>query len=216
VIENNLGTVILSVRQYWYERSLRYVEHSDDEKLDIADWELLQRGYLHKKVAYTKYAYGCDIHRSPWVVPEVQNIIKSARVQRRDRKKSYLNKTPISYLNRLPLGICLLVLEVICPPDFTQCDVQDTRSLLSVFALDAPESFWRSRLQNNRDLFFELDRVRNHDSLDWQYVWLGFMDLLVDHTWFISSGLATRKRALRSIKPSASNFEKLRCVKGRC
>lgn len=205
VIEKKLGKVIRSVRKYWFKRTLRYMELSSDEMLGTWDMDSFFRAHVYDEVAYAKYqeyAFGCDIHISPWVVPEVQNIINLARAQRTDWKSSHFNK--------LPLEICLLVLEDICPLDFTQCDVQCTRNMLSVFALDVPEFFWRSRLQTNRDLFFEVDCITDHDSLDWQYLWLGLMDLLADHTWFISSGLATRKRALRSIKPIVSHFKSLR------
>ncbi|KAJ5746191.1 hypothetical protein N7520_011373 [Penicillium odoratum] len=183
VIEKNLVKVISAVRQYWYWRTPRYMELSMDERLGVMDMDTSFRANEWDKVAYAKYpeyAHGCDIHRSPWVVPEVQNIIKLARAQRRDRKSPDLNK--------LPLEICLLVLDIICPLDFTQRDVQSTSNMLSVFVLNVPEFFWRSRLQANHDLFFEVDCVRDHDSLDWQCLWLGLMDLLADHTWFISSG----------------------------
>lgn len=205
VIEKKLDKVVRAVRQYWYKRCPRHMKLPRDGTLGILDVNLFSRAHEDGEVAYAKYqayAFGCDIHISPWVVPEVQNIINLARAQRTDWKSSHFNK--------LPLEICLLVLEDICPLDFTQCDVQCTRNMLSVFALDVPESFWRSRLQTNRDLFFEVDCVRDHDSLDWQYLWLGLMDLLADHTWFVSSGLATRKRALRSIKPIVSHFRNLR------
>ncbi|KAJ5729217.1 uncharacterized protein N7483_003725 [Penicillium malachiteum] len=66
---------------------------------------------------YEKYAFGCDIHRGSWLVPEVQNVIDLARTQRLNSSCSRLKTLPF------PLKICLLVLDIICPIEFTEFDV---------------------------------------------------------------------------------------------
>jgi hypothetical protein len=77
--------------------------------------------------------------------------------------------------------------------------------MLSVFALELPHAFWRSRLQSKRELFFEVDLLET-DSVDWQLLWLGLMGLLSDK-WYSSSGLANRERLVGQIKRIIANFQ---------
>ncbi|KOS36354.1 hypothetical protein ACN38_g12913 [Penicillium nordicum] len=82
------------------------------------------------------------------------------------------------------------------------------RNMLSVFTLNLPDAFWRSRLQSKRDLFFEVDLLENEtDPVDWQVLWLGLMDLLCAK-WYNSSGLTHRERLVGLIKGIIANFNK--------
>ena len=189
LIEKRLDQVVQAARQYWQvHKGWAYT-----------DPDTLYRAQIDE-VSYVRcesYYYGCDIFVNPWIIPELQNTIQLAQ--------KTVGKRKSSYLSRLPLEISLLVAEIICPVIYTQSDVQNLGNMLSVFALNFPDAFWTSRLQTKRDLFFEVDLLEI-DSLDWQLLWLGLMDLLSDK-WYNSSGLAHRERLLGPISGIIANFQ---------
>jgi hypothetical protein len=190
LIEKTLGQVVQAARQYW---------QTHKKEWGRADLDTLFRAQLDR-VPYVRcesYVRGCDIYVNPWIIPELQNTIQLAQ--------NMVGKRKSSYLNRLPLEISLLVAEIICPIIYTQSDVQNMRNMLSLFALNLPDAFWRSRLQSKRDLFFEVDLLET-DSVDWQLLWLGLMGLLSDK-WYSSSGLAHRERLLGPIREIIANFQ---------
>ncbi|KAJ5415914.1 hypothetical protein N7465_004609 [Penicillium sp. CMV-2018d] len=192
LIEKTLGQVVQAAWQYWQPHKKGW---------GVTDIDTIYRAQLDE-VPYVKcesYVRGCDIFVNPWIIPELQSIIQLA--QNRGKRKS-------SYLNRPPLEISLLVAEIICPIIYTQSDVQNMRNMLSVFALNLPDAFWRSRLQSKRDLFFEVDLLET-DSVDWQILWLGLMDLLSDK-WYTSSGLAHREKVLGPIREIIAIFQGIR------
>lgn len=82
--------------------------------------------------------------------------------------------------------------------------------MLSVFLVDISESFWKRRLELNLDLLLELDLLEKADleSLDWQVLWMGLMDLL-SHPLWPASGLATRQRILPFMKEIIVSFHEL-------
>ena len=97
------------------------------------------------RVAYARYEFyyhGCDLYRDPWIVPEVRNAIKLAQQTGENTRCS-------SRLSILPLEVCLLITEIICPFEYSHSDVENTRDMLSVFGWTLPDWFWRSRLQLN-------------------------------------------------------------------
>jgi hypothetical protein len=190
LIENTLGQVVQAAMQYWQTHKKGWA---------VYDTDTIFRAQLDG-VPYVRcesYVRGCDVFVNPWIIPELQNAIQVAQNMVGKRKSSYLNK--------LPLEISLLVAEIICPIIYTQSDVQNMRNMLSVFALNLPDAFWRSRLQSKRDLFFEVDLLET-DSVDWQLLWLGLMGLLSDK-WYNSSGLAHRERLLGPIREIIANFQ---------
>jgi hypothetical protein len=137
LIEETLDQVIQAANQYWRTH----------KGWGITDIDTIFRAQLDG-VSYVRCessGRGCDIFVNPWIIPELQDIIQLAQKMVGKRKV---------YLNRLPLEISLLVAEIICPIIYTQSDVQDLRNMLSVFALNLPDAFWKSRLQSKRDLFF--------------------------------------------------------------
>ena len=149
---------------------------------------------------YKSYFFGYNIFINLWIIPEVQSTIQLAR--------EIVGKRKSSYFNRLPLEISLLVAEIICRIDYTRSDIKNMRNMLSVFTLNLPDAFWRSRLQSKRDLFFEVDLLENEtDPVDWQVLWLGLMDLLCAK-WYNSSGLTHRERLVGLIKGIIANFNK--------
>lgn len=191
-IEETLGQVVQAARQYW----------KTHKGWAVTDLDTLFRAQLDE-VPYVRcesYVRGCDIFVNPWIIPELQSTIQLAQ--------NMVGKRKSSYLNRLPLEISLLVAEIICPIIYTQSDVQNIRNMLSVFALNLPDAFWRSRLQSKRDLFFEVDLLET-DSVDWQLLWLGLMGLLCDK-WYNSSGLAHREWLLGPIRGIIANFHQIR------
>lgn len=191
LIEKALAQVVQAAKQYWQTH----------EGWDIIDLDTMNRAQIAKApyVRWEWYYFGCDIYVNPWIIPELQNTIQLAQ--------NMVGKSKSSYLNILPLEISLLVAELICPIIYTQSDVHDMRNMLSVFELGLPDAFWRSRLQSKRDLFFEVDLIES-DSVDWQHLWLGLMNLLSDE-WYMCSGLAHRERVLKSIKGIIANFQKI-------
>lgn len=182
LIEKTLGQVIQAARQYWQTH----------EEWGVTDIDTLFRAQLDgvPYARYESYAYGCDIFVNPWIIPELQNIIQLAQNTIEKRKSS------------------LRMAEIICPITYTQSDVQNMHNMLSVFALNLPDAFWRSRLQSKRDLFFEVDLLET-DSVDWQLLWLGLMGLLSDK-WYNSSGLAHREQLLGPIRGIIANFQEIR------
>lgn len=184
LIENALDEVVQAAIDYW--------QHNDHQGWRVEDIDTLYRAQI-AEVPYVRcdwYYRGCDIFINPWIIPELQDIIQIAQ--------NMVGKYKSFYLDRIPLEISLLVAEIICPVNYTQFDVQNMSNMLSVFALNLPDAFWRSRLQSKRDLLFEVD-FRDPDSVDWQFLWLGFMGLLCDK-WYSSSGLAHREQLLGSIR----------------
>ncbi|KAJ5634601.1 hypothetical protein N7528_002443 [Penicillium herquei] len=207
-IEERLPDLVQAIKQFWtgLYASFSSLDHDPQEvrwgysDQDLDFWVRVEDEVLHTK--YEWYNCGCDTYISPWVVPEVHAAIASSRAQR----TAYKPQCP----NRLPPECWLLILDLICPLQYTQRDVQDLRSLMSVFVFYAPESFWIDRLQIHGDILLELDNLgdaTNDDSLDWPTLWLNLMDLLSNGSWFVSSGLATRKRALQSIRGILRNFQ---------
>ncbi|CAI7677864.1 unnamed protein product [Penicillium manginii] len=190
LIEKELDKVVEAARKYWQIHHQGY---------KYADVDTLNRAQI-EEVSYLRceeYPFGCDIYVNPWIIPELQDKIRLAKNMVETRKSSYLN--------RLPLEISLLVAEIICPVIYTQSDVQNLRNMLSLFVLNLPDTFWRSRLQSNRDLFFEVDLLET-DSVDWQLLWLELMGLLSDK-WYSSSGLAHREKLLGPIKGIIANLQ---------
>jgi len=207
VTDETIGKVVQAARQYWKPGIPRY-ERSPDRPWDIGDddvrfWAHQEDGVEYAK--YKKYVHGCDIYRSPWVVPEVQESIRTARShwQKGKRKSSYLD-------TRIPPEVVLMTMEIICPLEYTQENVQDMRNLLSVFSLDIPKSFWERRLKFDIHMLPELDLLEKVDleSLDWQLLGLSLMDLHSDPFW-PSSGLANRQRVQPFIEEIIANFREL-------
>lgn len=137
------------------------------------------------------HEHRCNTYLSPLVIPEVQSAIECA--------KKINNRSIIPCLTNLPLEISLLIMELVCPMYYTKTDVEDTRSILSAFQWVLPRSFWEVRLRNHERLLFELKSLKNMSSISWQSLCLDMMALLRDSDRYISSGLATRERVLRSI-----------------
>jgi hypothetical protein len=189
LIEKTLGQVVQASMLYWQTHKGWYITDVDTTFRAQLDGVSYMR--------YENYFYGCDIFVNPWIIPELQNTIQLAQ--------DMVGKRKSSYLNRLPFEISFLVAETICPIIYTQSDVQNMRNMLSVFALNLPDAFWRSRLQSKRDLLFEVDLLETH-SVDWQLLWLGLMGLLSDK-WYNSSGLAHRERLLGPIREIIANFQ---------
>lgn len=201
LIEKSLGQVVQAARQYWKTRNELGVIEFSHKEWGVIDLDTLTRAQI-REVPYLRcklYHHGCDIYVNPWIIPELQNTIQLAQTMIEERKSSYLN--------RLPLEISLLVAEIICPIIYTQADVQNMRNMLSVFVLNFPDTFWRSRLLSKRELFFEVDLLET-DSVDWQFLWLGLMALLSDKR-YNSSGLAHRERILGPIREIIANFQKI-------
>lgn len=207
VTDETIGNVVQAAKQYWKPGIPRF-ERSPYRPWDIGDddvrfWAHQEDGVEYAK--YEKYVYGCDIYRSPWVVPEVQESIRTARSHRQNgkQKSSYFD-------TRIPPEILLMMMEIICPLEYTQENVQDMRNLLSVFSWDIPKSFWERRLKLDIHMLPELDLLEKVDleSLDWQLLGLSLMDLRSDPFW-PSSGLANRQRVQPFIEEIIANFREL-------
>jgi hypothetical protein len=202
LVEKSLPDLLRASKKFWNEDSMlstckwrpRGRWGLFDHDLDF--WIRINDKVIHAK--YDWYVWGCDIYISPWIVPEVQDAIDSNRAQKKDSKKQKFS--------RLPYECWLQILELLCPLQYTQLDVQNLRGSLFVSGLDAPNSFWTRRLQVHGDILLELDNLENDDSLDWQSLCLDLMDLLSNKSCFISSGLATRKFALVTIRGILANF----------
>ena len=138
------------------------------------------------------YSRRCNIYLSPLVIPEVQNAI--------ERAKNINNRSMIPHLTNLPLEISVMIMEYVCPIHYTKWDVKNTRSILSAFQWVLPNSFWELRFRNHERLLFELRSLKDMNSVNWQSLWLDMMALLCDSDRFMTSGLATRERVLRSIE----------------
>lgn len=129
--------------------------------------------------------FGSTLHRSPLVLPEIQNAI--------ERAKAIESKTNYFHFTNLPLEVSILIVQLVCPMDYTSSDVEDTYNMLSVFRWTIPKSFWISRL--DKRLFFELDLLEI-TSVNWQSLCLDLMSLHCDQERRLSSGLANRERVL--------------------
>lgn len=204
VRDRMVGRIVQAARQYW-QIGLSEVLSSErpwaNSDIDVFFWaHQLDRAEYTK---YQDYFWGCKIYRSPLIVPEVQDLIQMAGLQGKRWKSPYLN-------TRIPLEICHMVMEIICPLKYTRQDLQDTRNMLSVFLVDIPESFWKRRLGLNLDFLLELDLLEKVDieSLDLQVLWIGLMGLL-SHPLWPASGLATRQRILPLMKEILVNFHEL-------
>ncbi|KAJ5108970.1 hypothetical protein N7456_005645 [Penicillium angulare] len=192
-IEKRPGQLVRAAKEYQRSKRLKYGTSIANHENPYF-WQI----YDPKKVMHTKNheTQKCDDFRSPWIVPEVQRAIESAR--RGMVKARNMN----SYLTRLPLEIVLLVVEILCPSEYTRFDIENTQNMISAFALDLPRSYWKRRLQSYRPLFFELDLLTEADSdaLDWQILVLKLMGLLKDKDGYICSGLQGRHRLLKPIQ----------------
>lgn len=129
---------------------------------------------------------------------EVRETIERARNVGRDRQVSCFRKHQSSYFSDLPLDIATVIAELVCPLDFTRCNVDDTRNLVTAFRWSLPNTFWKRRV----DLFFELSTLKDGDIVDWQFLYLDLMLLITDEVWYLSSGLAYRRRVLEVIDTS--------------
>ena len=234
VIEKNPEVIIRAARRRWRDwglwgiDDLQFMFHRDNaeagaEDENLSDDELVGELFNHPDAKLEKpedyafnwvyddllkkwehprdWAWGCNIYSDPWIVPEVQKAIQLARETPYQR--------PSSYLSTLPQDICVLIAEFICPIESTRSDVQNTRNMLSIFAWNLPKAFWKRRLQTKEYPFFEVDLLDEADTLNWQALWLNLMSLLSDKAWFTSSGLANRKRVLRSINSIVSHYRRM-------
>ncbi|CAI7579828.1 unnamed protein product [Penicillium pancosmium] len=213
-IEKRPGAIVQAAREYWRSGNIEYAPiWGIDHTMDL--WQGGTRPVEDSPAGSLRlswgllYQKGINVYLSPWIVPEIQKAIKLARDQR-----AQASLTKSSYLGRLPIEVFLLVIEIICPFKYTRIDISNVRNLLCVFDLEVPECFWKSRVQPHRHLFFELDlfEEEDYDSLGWQFLWLGFMDLVADtRDWeeAESSGLTNRGRVLEQIQGIITKFHEL-------
>ncbi|KAJ5961783.1 hypothetical protein N7501_006724 [Penicillium viridicatum] len=182
LIEKTLGQVVQAAWQYWQPHKKGW---------GVTDIDTIYRAQLDE-VPYVKcesYVPGCDIFVNPWITPELQSIIQLAQNARAPISIDFHLKSPFWWRKSFALSSTLNPMCRMCVTCY-------------------PYAFWRSRLQSKRDLFFEVD-LPETDSVDWQLLWLGLMDLLSDK-WYTSSGLAHREKVLGPIREIIAIFQEIR------
>lgn len=192
-VEKHPAKVVHAAKRYW---------RTCEDSRGYLDYHVLSRKHSSRK---SILKYGFDIRSNPLVVPEIQEMINRARRV----KKSSANIR----MSRLPLELCVMIMVIVCPLDYSLEHVQSADNLLSVFQWEMPRSFWDKRLQRleyQDNLLFELKTIKDDASVDWQIIWLGIMRLLSDPTWYACGGLGNRDRVLRSINAMKFCFPKLR------
>lgn len=148
LVESKMDKFVRASRKYWHD-------HEAWGGLDymLMEWKL-RLGSRHPG-----FYYGCDIYKNPFVVPEVQKAIDSARKTKKERVKSRCSD--------VPLEVAIMIAEWTCPIHYTPADVKNTRNLLSAWQWTLPDGFWKSRLKE--EIFVELNPLRESDySIDWQ------------------------------------------------
>lgn len=142
--------------------------------------------------------YGYDEYLSPFILPAVQKAIYSAR---------FMRQRPYPCFGKVPFDVVFLIAELVCPIMYTTCDVDDTRSMIIAFQWKLPDSFWRTRLNENE--FFEFEELKKDTSpVDWQMLRLDMMILVSDPWLYSSSGLLDRKWLLETMLAIKSAYLK--------
>ncbi|KAJ5595355.1 uncharacterized protein N7459_001563 [Penicillium hispanicum] len=167
-----LAKFIRASRRYWR-----------DNKLDgMYDYNI---NWAEPRQPLPELDYECDIFQNP-LVPAVQKAIDHAKNE---------NHRLYPYFDRVPMEIAIMISEWVCPIKYTEDDIRNMRNTLLAFHWKLPDLFWRARL--DEDLFSELGMLDDATApLNLQSLRLDLMSLVLDPTWYNSSGLANRKRVL--------------------
>jgi len=161
------------------------------------------RKYWRNNISWGRSFEATNLRRSPLIIPEIQNAI-----ERVNNTKS--NGTSFEF-TKLPLELRIMIVELVCPLEYEESDLQCTRNMLSAFGWILPESFWRSRFPLNDRLIFELSSYRGTGLASWQSICLELVSLLRDREKFVSSGLQNRERVIGIIDGILGVMEKSSC-----
>ncbi|KAJ5212361.1 uncharacterized protein N7498_004007, partial [Penicillium cinerascens] len=174
--QRNLARFVRTSRKYWRNNELWGLR--DDRISEVEP---------NQNLSSPELGYD-DIYQNPLATPAVQKAIDIAKVEA-ERSDYCLRKTSF------PLEISVLIAEWVCPLNYTENDINNTKNMLLAFQWKLPDFFWRARL--NEFLFVELDELKKAKfPVDWQVLRLGLMRLVSDRKWYLASGLGDRERVL--------------------
>ncbi|KAJ5184212.1 hypothetical protein N7492_001828 [Penicillium capsulatum] len=178
-VEANLDVFVRAAQHFWQKDRLRDAEHHLIRFGDIPpDPNSSSRAHKERRVLRLY----CQ---NPLFVLKLEEAIQRNRIRQIGNRRVGFGD--------FPLELAIMIIDTVCPAEYTAIEVQNARSLLEAFQWTLPDGYWRKRCDVSP--LFEVKRlVKTKARVDWQALGLDMMSLLVEDE--VNSGLRAREYVL--------------------
>ena len=186
-IEANLNVFVQAAKHFWQKDKLR------DTPAFRARWYTRPKnpsdsdspGVFDGKMSDTGHRVMRASNQNPLFVPKLEEAIQRNRIKRKVHIRVGFDG--------FPLDLAILIIDAVCPAEYTAIEVQNARNLLKAFQWTLPDGYWQKRCDSS--LAFEVNRLKKTKTrVDWQALGLDVMSLLVEDEF--TSGLRNRELGL--------------------